>query len=95
MTAMVKRRSILTAGGAAAALLVVGGAAGWRALLPGAQPSPEDAATEFVKLLDDVHADYVNGRVVEHEGWVLSQHEYDTIGQRQQEQHATAAAGVS
>lgn len=91
MTALFRRRSVLTAAGAAAALVAVGGAAEWRTLLPGDQ-SPEAEATDFVRLLADVHADYVNGRVTEHEGWVLSQHEFDTIGQRQAERAEDAPA---
>ena len=74
--------------GAAGAIAVIG--TGATAVHPTAPPTrPADAAeAAYAKLLADVHADYVNGRVVEHNGWVLSQHEFDTIASRQQAQKA-------
>jgi len=78
---MMKRRSLLVGG--AVAVVALGGGAAWygRNLLPGAHTAESDAA-DYAKLLADVRDDYINGRVVEHEGWVLSQHEFDTIGSR-------------
>ena len=90
-----RRRKVLTAAGAAGALVIVAGGAEWARVLPGWR-SPEADGDEFVRLLSDVHDDYINGRVVEHEGWVLSQHEFDTIPQRQHEQTGAAPSpGVS
>ena len=77
---MLKRRTLLVGG---VALVAIGGGAAWygRQFLPGEHTAESDAA-DYAKLLADVRADYVNGRVVEHEGWILSQHEFDTIGSR-------------
>lgn len=88
MTRSIGRRTLL--GGAAGAIAMIGsGAAAVRPPTPA--PRPADAAeAAYAKLLADVHDDYVNGRVVEHNGWVLSQHELDTIGSRQRGQKATA-----
>jgi hypothetical protein len=86
MRAAVRRRTLLSAG-AIVALAALG--TGSR-LLPGAtgavaqSDSDADADAEsYVELLKEVHDDYVGGHVVEYEGWVLSQHEFDTIGTRQ------------
>ena len=49
---------------------------------------------DYAKLLAEVHDDYVNGRVVEHQGWVLSQHEFDTLGPRQKDQARAAGSGA-
>jgi hypothetical protein len=85
---MIKRRTVLLGGGAAAAA-AIGGLTALR-LLPG--PGPADADAEsFVSLLAEVHDDYVNGRVAEHDGWVLSQHELDTIGRRTRHLPSSAA----
>ena len=82
----VSRRTLL-AGGAAAVVVVGAGAFAATRLLGieefgfgDKSPDAEDAA--YVKLLSEVHDDYVNGRVVVHEGWILSQHELDTIDSR-------------
>lgn len=85
MSARLSRRAALLGGGAA--VVVVGGAAAggswaWGRL----NRSADTEATDYAKFLADVHEDYVNGRVVEHNGWVLSQHEADTIDQRLKEQ---------
>jgi hypothetical protein len=71
-------------GGAAAVGVVAVGGAGWvfRGRLPGAHSAETDEAA-YTKLLADVRDDYANGRVVEHQGWVISQHEFDTLGTRQ------------
>ncbi|HVW93415.1 MAG TPA: hypothetical protein VHB74_12520 [Devosia sp.] len=61
--------------------------------LPPIQRAADAAAADYVALLSKVHDDYVNGRVVEHEGWVLSQHEFQTIDVRKAENAAAAAAG--
>jgi hypothetical protein len=88
MTGKIERRTVLLGGGAAVAA-AIGGLAAVR-LLPG--PGPADADAEgFVSLLAEVHDDYVNGRVAEHDGWVLSQHELDTIGSRVRHLPSSAA----
>jgi len=81
MTGSVKRRSLLLGGGVAAIVLVAGGAAATK-LLGVDRGSPEAEDADYAKLLGEVHEDYVNGRVVEHQGWVLSQHEFDTLSSR-------------
>jgi len=88
MTRSIGRRAVLA--GAAGAIAVIGtGAAAVHPTAPAPPSRPADAAeAAYAKLLADVHADYVNGRVVEHNGWVLSQHEFDTIASRQQAQKA-------
>ena len=80
------RRTMVLGGAAAAVVVVAAGGAGWvlRDHLPGGR-TPEMEEADYAKLLADVRDDYVNGRVVEHEGWVISQHEFDTIGARQAE----------
>jgi hypothetical protein len=80
-------RRVLLAGGGAAVVVVGAGAYGLTRLLGGDEFSfggktPDAEAAAYVKLLADVHDDYVNGRVVQHEGWILSQHEFDTIDGR-------------
>jgi hypothetical protein len=91
MTEKLSRRTVLLGSGA----VVVAGAAAFGTLraIGMRAPSPEAAAAAYAALLADVHDDYVNGRVVEHMGWVLSQHEFDTIDARHSE--ATEAATVS
>jgi hypothetical protein len=91
MNSTTTRRAVLAAGAAAATVAVVsGGGAAMRSLVPATQ-SPETEASDFVRLLADVHDDYVNGRVAEYRGWVLSQHELDTIGLRRTEQDTAGA----
>ena len=88
MTRTIGRRTVLT--GAAGAIAAIG--VGATPVHPTAPKAPAQAANAaeaaYAKRLADVHADYVNGRVVEHNGWVLSQHEFDTIASRQQAQKA-------
>jgi hypothetical protein len=88
---MMTRRMVLVGGGVAAAAVIAGGAVASRILLTGPRSAESDAA-DYAKLLAEVHDDYVNGRVVEHEGWVLSQHEFDTLASRQ---HAAARTSTS
>jgi hypothetical protein len=93
MMARMDRRTMLVSSGAAALVVLAGG--GYEALkwLPLPLPrSPEDEAADYAKLLSDVHDDYINGRVVEHQGWVLSQHEFDTLGVRESEAAARKSA---
>ena len=80
MNRRVSRRAAIV-GGVAAVAAIAAATAG-RTLLAGA-PSPEAEEAAYANLLAEVHDDYVNGRVVEHQGWVLSQHEFDSIGARQ------------
>jgi hypothetical protein len=95
MNSTMTRRAVLAAGAAAATVAVVsGGGAAMRSLVP-ATESPEAEASDFVRLLAEVHDDYVNGRVVEHRGWVLAQHEFDTIGLRRKEPAQAAPGTVS
>ncbi|MDR3472895.1 MAG: hypothetical protein P4M09_14625 [Devosia sp.] len=95
MTWVMTRRTMLAAVGAGACVVAVsGGGAAMRSLVPATQ-SPETEAADFVRLLADVHDDYVNGRVVEHAGWILSQHEFDTIGARTAERAHRANARLS
>ena len=88
----VSRRVVLAGVGAAA--LIVGGAVGMRGIVTRTRSADAEAA-EYATLLADVHDDYVNGRVVEHHGWVLSQHEFDTIEARRTDRGATSPAAVS
>jgi hypothetical protein len=81
MTSRIDRRTMLVSSGAAMLVVLAGGGLAAAQLLPFAR-SPDDAAADYARLLADVHDDYVNGRVVEHEGWVLSQHELDTLDTR-------------
>lgn len=93
------RRGLLL--GASAAMLATTGALGKGApakmpavpSIPPAQRAADAAAADYVALLSKVHDDYVNGRVVEHDGWVLSEHEFETIDMRKAENAAAAAAG--
>jgi hypothetical protein len=87
MTRSIGRRAVLV--GAAAVVATIGiGATPVHPTAPAPAQAANAAEAAYAKLLADVHADYVNGRVVEHNGWVLSQHEFDTIGSRQQAQKA-------
>lgn len=93
MTRSFGRRTVLTAAAGAVAAIGIG-AAPARPAAPAAPAKAANAAeTAYAKLLADVHADYVNGRVVEHNGWILSQHEFDTIASRQQALKAASSAG--
>ena len=92
MKRAIPRRSLLI-GGAAAVVVIGGGAAAVRNFLP-ASRSPDAEEADYAKLLAEVHDDYVNGRVVEHQGWVLSQHEFDTLGLRQKDQAKAAGSGA-
>ncbi len=77
------RRDLLLGGAAMAAgslFSTTSGAAPAAAIA--AASSANAVAADYVKLLADVHADYVNGRVVVHEGWVLSEHEFAAIQAR-------------
>jgi hypothetical protein len=88
MSARITRRAVVAGGVAGVAVAAAGGGYAALRLLP---PRTADSeAAEYAKLLAEVHADYVNGRVVEHEGWILSQHEFDTIGVRQAERKTKA-----
>lgn len=91
MTHGIKRRSLLL--GASAAMLAATGALGKQVTLPPGQRAADAAAATYVDLLSKVHDDYINGRVVEHDGWVISQHEFATIDIRRAENQAAAAAG--
>ena len=91
------RRRTLLAGGAAAVVVVGSGGYAATRLLGGDElglgdKSPDSAAAAYVKLLAEVHDDYVNGRVVQHDGWILSQHEFDTIASRARKPGKGAAA---
>jgi hypothetical protein len=83
---------LLIGGGVAAIALVAGGATATKLLVVDRR-SPEAQDAEYAKLLAEVRDDYVNGRVVEHQGWVLSQHEFDTLASR--EKHATKPVAAS
>ena len=87
-------RRVLLVGAGATALVVGGGAIGMRSILMHTRSADAEAA-EYATLLADVHDDYVNGRVVEHHGWVLSQHEFDTIAERKAVRSDAAATSVS
>lgn len=87
-------RRVLIAGGGTALLALAGGAVGMRTIAQRAR-SADDEAAEYATLLADVHDDYVNGRVVEHHGWILSQHEFDTIEVRKGERAGAAQAKIS
>ena len=87
-------RRVLLVGAGATALVVGGGAIGVRGILMHTRSADAEAA-EYATLLADVHDDYVNGRVVEHHGWVLSQHEFDTIEERKADRGDAAATSVS
>ena len=88
----VSRRVVLAGAGAAA--LIVGGAVAMRSIVARTRSADAEAA-EYATLLADVHDDYVNGRVVEHHGWVLSQHEFDTIEARKTDRDAASPAAIS
>jgi len=92
MTVLLKRRTLLIGGGVTVLAVVAGGAAATR-MLPAGLRSPEAEDADYAKLLAEVHDDYVNGRVVEHQGWVLSQHEFDTLGSRAARAVKTDAIG--
>jgi len=87
-------RRVLLAGAGAALLAVAGGTIAMRTIAQRAR-SADDEAAEYATLLADVHDDYVSGRVVEHHGWILSQHEFDTIALRKADHAGASAAGVS
>jgi hypothetical protein len=87
-------RRMALAGAGAAALIVGGGAVGVRGIVMRTRSADTEAAA-YAALLADVHDDYVNGRVVEHHGWVLSQHEFDTIDQRKTDHGAASPGAVS
>ena len=80
--------------GVGAAALIAGGAVGFRGIVARTRSADAEAA-EYATLLADVHDDYVNGRVVEHHGWVLSQHEFDTIEERKTDRDAASPAAIS
>jgi hypothetical protein len=84
MSKPLNRRALFAGGGAAAAIVLVGGGFAASRLLPlGEANTPDTAAEAYVKLLAEVRDDYVNGDVVEHDGWIISQHELDTLAERQ------------
>jgi hypothetical protein len=84
MSKPLNRRAVLAGGGAAVAIVLVGGGFAATRLLPlGEANTPDTAAEAYVKLLAEVRDDYVNGHVVEHDGWIISQHELDTLSERQ------------
>jgi hypothetical protein len=87
-------RRLLLAGGGAALLAVAGGVIGVRTIAQRTR-SADDEAAEYATLLADVHDDYVNGRVVEHHGWILSQHEFDSIAARKADRAGASTAEVS
>jgi hypothetical protein len=98
MTHQMRRRTLLL--GASAAMLAATGALGRSTTakpplpaLPPGQRAADAAAATYVDLLSKVHDDYVNGRVVEHDGWVLSEHEFQTIDIRRAANAAASAAG--
>jgi len=91
MTGTMKRRNLLVGAGVAAIALVAGGAAATRLLVTD-QSSPEAEDAAYAKLLSEVRDDYVNGRVVEYQGWVLSQHEFDTLASREKHTAKPVAA---
>ena len=94
MTHSMPRRTVVLGGMALGLLAAAGvGYAAYR-LSPSAR-SPEAEAEEYAKLLAEVRDDYVNGRVLEHAGWVLSQHEFDTIGTRMREEREDDAVNRS
>lgn len=90
MSRSLNRRALLAGGGAAVVVVVGGGFAATRLLPFGASDTPDAAAEDYVRLLTEVRQDYINGRVVEHEGWIVSQHEVDTLASRE-----TGKAGAS
>jgi len=84
MSNSLNRRALLAGGGAAAAIVLAGGS--FAATQPpsfGEPDAADKAAAAYVELLAEVRDDYVNGRVVEHDGWIISQHELDTLADRQ------------
>jgi hypothetical protein len=84
MNKPLNRRALLAGGGAAVAIVLVGGGFAATRLLPlGESNSPDAAAEAYVKLLAEVRDDYIDGKVVEHDGWIISQHEQDTLAERQ------------
>jgi hypothetical protein len=84
MSNPLNRRALLAGGGAAVAIVLVGGGFAATRLLPlGETGSPDAAAEAYVKLLAEVRDDYINGNVVEHDGWIISQHEQGTLAERQ------------
>jgi hypothetical protein len=88
MTTSIRRRSLL-AGAAATLATVGGGAAAPRAVNQALRQAARSADAEeasYAKLLAAVHDDYVNGRVVMHEGWIISQHEFAMLTARQHAQ---------
>ena len=87
-----RRRNLLVGAGVAAIALVAGGATATRLLVVD-QDSPEAEDAAYARLLGEVHDDYINGRVVEYQGWVLSQHEFDTLANR--EKHAAKPVAAS
>jgi hypothetical protein len=83
MNKPLNRRALLAGSGAAAVIALVGGGFAASRLLPlGEGNAPDTAAEAYVKLLAEVRDDYVNGHVVEHDGWIISQHELDTLAER-------------
>ena len=83
MSRSLNRRALLAGGGAVAIIAVGGGYAATRLLPFGASDTPDAAAEDYVRLLTEVRQDYINGRVVEHEGWIVSQLEVDTLASRE------------
>ena len=91
MSIPLNRRALLAGGGAAVAIVLVGGGFAASRLLPlGGASTPDTAAEAYVKLLTAVRDDYVDGDVVEHDGWILSQHEFDTLAERQKSKPGAA-----
>jgi hypothetical protein len=95
MSKSLNRRALLAGGGAAAIVVVGGGFAATKLLPFGAADTPDAAAEEYVRLLTEVRQDYINGRVEQHEGWIVSQHELDTLASREsgKREEGGAAAG--
>jgi hypothetical protein len=84
MSKFLNRRAVLAGGGAAVAVVLVGGGFAATRFLPlGEAHTPDKAAEAYVKLLAEVRGDYINGDVVEHDGWIISKHELETLAERQ------------
>lgn len=83
MSKTLNRRALLAGGGAAAVIVVGGGFAATRLLPFAASDTPDAAAEDYVRLLSEVRQDYIDGRVVQHDGWIVSQHELDTLASRE------------
>ena len=89
MTRSVGRRTLLVSG--AAAIMTIGSGAAPAKTVPAPARSADAAEAAYAKLLAQVHDDYVNGRVVEHQGWILSMHEFDLAMQREQGKKASTS----